>query len=234
MPTGTPKLERLKAAVSTNFPDAIYGQFNCKRRNGFNWSQHAGSEPEWGYRGNAVDIVHRDHGYGDTTPAHQAWLDQVNAFLVANYDALDLNELIWRKRRHFDHIHTSPWPKLHDAGLYRPPCKGGDLIVRFKDGSRGNTFNVLLPPPPPPSMEAANMAYADTLNLNDWVSSIRTEDIDQAFDLGIHGPGGEGSDPAGRKYWKELRERHPHPADAESWENYRRTTSARSPFWQPA
>ena len=153
MPTGTPRLERIKEAVSARFPDAIYGQYNCRRRNGWNWSQHAGSEPPRGYRGNAVDIVHQRYGYGDTSHAHQRWLDEVNAYLVANREVLDLNELIWRKRNHFDHIHTSPWPKMHDAGLYKPPCKGGDLITVNEDGTRGTTFNVDAPPPPPPTLE---------------------------------------------------------------------------------
>ena len=153
MPIGTPRLERIKAAVSARFPDALFGQFNCRRRNGWNWSQHAGSEPVRGYRGNAIDIVHKDHGYGDTSPAHQAWLDKVHAYLFANRVALDLNELIWRKRNHFDHIHTSPYPKLYDAGTYKPPCKGGTLIVVNKDKSRGTTFNVDAPPPPPPTLE---------------------------------------------------------------------------------
>ena len=151
MATGTPHLERIKAAVLLRFRDAIFGQYNCRRRNGWNWSQHAGSEPAEGYRGNAVDIVHKDHGYGDKSPAHQAWLDRVNAFLVQNREALELNELIWRKRNHFDHIHTSPWPKLYDAGLYKPPCEGGNLIVVHKGGRRGATFQVPAPPPPPPT-----------------------------------------------------------------------------------
>ncbi len=158
MPTGTPRLERIKTAVTARFPDAIYGQFNCRPRNalGF-WSQHAGSENrphgQLDWRGNAVDIVHKDHGYGDTSPAHQAWLDQVNAYLEANREPLDLNELIWRKRNHFDHIHTSPWPKLRDVPWYTPPCKGGDLIVIHADKTRGDTFGVLAPPPPPPNID---------------------------------------------------------------------------------
>ncbi len=154
MPIGTPKLERIKSAVDARFPDAIYGQYNCRPRNSLGyWSQHAGSEPAKGYRGNAVDIVHKDHGYGDKSPAHQAWLDKVNAFLEANREALDLNELIWRKRNHFDHIHTSPWPKMHDPPWYVPPCKGGTLVVAYADKHRGDTFDVLAPPPPPPSMD---------------------------------------------------------------------------------
>ncbi len=154
MPTGTPRLERIKEAVTARFPDAIYGQYNCRPRNALGWwSQHAGSEPAKGYRGNAVDIVHKDHGYGDTSPAHQAWLDKVNAYLEANREALDLNELIWRKRNHFDHIHTSPWPKMHDPPWYTPPCKGGKLVVRFADKTRGDTFDVHAPPPPPPTLD---------------------------------------------------------------------------------
>ena len=99
MPLGTPRLERIKTAVTARFPAAIYGQYNCRPRNalGF-WSQHAGSENrphgQLDWRGNAVDIVHKDHGYGDTSPEHQAWLDQVNEFLETHREELDLNELI--------------------------------------------------------------------------------------------------------------------------------------------
>ena len=152
MPT-TPHAQRIQAAVSARFPDARYGKFNCRRRNAINWSQHAASEPALEYYSNAIDIVHKDHGYGDTSPAHQAWLDRVHAFLVVNFDALELNELIWRKRNHFDHIHTSAWPKMYDAGWYTPPCKGGSLVTVDKDGTRGDTFGTLVPPPPP-TMEA--------------------------------------------------------------------------------
>ena len=235
MPTGTPKLERIKAAVSAEFPEVIYGQYNCKRRNGFNWSQHAGSEPKWGYKGNAVDIVHRDHGYGDKTPAHQAYLDQVNAFLIAHEDELDLNERIWRKIRHFDHIHTSPWPKMKDAGLYRPPCKGGELVVIYENGRQGDTFKVVAPPPPPPNMEAALMSYADTLPTNEWLMTVSQADVDRHFDAGIHGGNRQHwkdrlpkspSNPSGTGSWDDLSGQ-----DQVGWENYRRTLSARTPYY---
>ena len=163
MPTGTPNLETIKRAVSREFPDAIYGQFNCRRRNALRyWSQHAGSEPAFGYKGNAIDIVHKDHGYGDETPKHQAWLDLVNAFLVANRVALNLNELIWRKRNHYDHIHTSPFPKMYDLPWYKAPCDGGStLIVVYRDGTRGSTFG--LPGPlPPPTLEENMIRPGDT------------------------------------------------------------------------
>ncbi len=79
------------------------------------------------------------------------------------------------------------------------------------------------PPPPPPTMELLHMAYADTLNLNDWVVTLRPEDIDQLFDLGVHN-----GDP---NYWKTLLATDPGNSD---WEGFRRATSSRIGFWQPA
>ena len=71
------------------------------------------------------------------------------------------------------------------------------------------------------------MAYADTLNLNDWVATLRPEDITQLFALGVHSP------ISGAAHWIGLLSAHPNPADADAWENFRRTTSARIGFWQP-
>ncbi len=221
MPTGTPNLERIKTAVSNAFPDARYGQYNCRRRNGWNWSQHAGSEPPRGYRGNAVDIVHRSHGYGDKTPAHQAWLDDVHAFLVANRDALELNELIWRKRNHYDHIHTSPFPKMLDAGTYKPPCKGGDLIVIYKDGTRGDTFGSPPPPPPPPKLPEDDMTREDAQTTPEWVGNLSEATIHAMFDSGLHEPA------HGAEYWIALLT---DPNNA-VWETFRDQTVARRPYF---
>ncbi len=219
MPTGTPNLERIKAAVSGAYPDARYGQYNCRRRNGWNWSQHAGSEPSKGYRGNAVDIVHRLHGYGDTTPEHQAWLDEVHAFLVTNRDALELNELIWRKRNHYDHIHTSAWPKMHDAGLYKPPCMGGDLIVIYEDGTRGDTFGSPAPPPPPPKLPEDDMTREDNQTTPEWVGNLSEATIQAMFDSGLQ----EGDASYGIDKLTE-------PTDA-LWDTFRDQTVARRPYF---
>jgi hypothetical protein len=70
------------------------------------------------------------------------------------------------------------------------------------------------------------MAYADTLNLNDWVETLRPEDIDQLFDLGVHSPDTQ----LARDHWKALRANDPGNSE---WEGFRRTTSARIGFWQP-
>ncbi len=85
-------------------------------------------------------------------------------------------------------------------------------------------LDTVTPPPPPPRMDV-NMAYADTLNLDDWVATLRDKDIDQLFALGVH------TGDAG--FWKVLLARHPTAGDAGSWEGFRRTTSARIGFWQP-
>ncbi len=53
---------------------------------------------------------------------------------------------------HANHIHMSTWPKMKSNWWYRPPCKGGKLVVINEDGSRGDTFGPPPPPPPPPTM----------------------------------------------------------------------------------
>ncbi len=148
MPTGTPNLERIKAAVSAEFPHARFGQYNC-RHIGSNpmrsWSQHAGSEPDRGYFGNAVDIWHVDHKPPgkppDSSPTHQAWLRKVRAFITLHFgDLIDQMLGPGDNAAHANHLHTSPFPKMKSNWWYRPPCKGGTLIVIHEDGSTGDTF----------------------------------------------------------------------------------------------
>ena len=222
----TPNCQVVEAAVLARFPDAEFGRYNC-RHIGSNplrsWSQHAGSEPARKYFGNALDITHQDFGY-TVTPAHTVWLKQVYGFLKL-FDIVD--QLLGPgDAGHANHVHVSTWPKMKSVFWYRPPCKGGDLVVINEDKTTGNTFGPPPSPPSPPRLEL-HMAYADTLNLNDWVSTLRDEDIDQLFALGVHSPAG------GAQHWKNLLANHPRLADADAWENFRRTTSARIGFWQP-
>lgn len=94
-------------------------------------------------------------------------------------------------------------------------------------------------PPPPSNMEAANMAYADTLSTEDWVMLLAPSDIDRHFDLGIQQPDTEDgrtywkgliprsdSNPTGTKTWAQLTTQ-----ERAAWENYRRTLSARTPYY---
>ncbi len=229
----TPNCQVVESAVLAAFPDARFGRYNC-RHIGSNplrsWSQHAGSEPARKYFGNAIDIWHVDHKPAgkpaDSSPAHQVWLRAVRAFITLNYAPI-VDQMLGPgdNAAHANHIHMSTWPKMKSNWWYTPPCKGGKLIVINEDGTTGDTFGDVVPPPPPPTMELLHMAYADTLNLDDWVATLRPEDIDRLFDLGVH--------TGDRTHWKALLARHPNPADAGSWEGFRRTTSARIGFWQP-
>ncbi len=232
----TPNCQIVESAVLAAFPDARFGRYNC-RHIGSNpmrsWSQHAGSEPARRYFSNALDIWHVDHKPAgkpaDSSPAHQAWLRAVRAFITLHFGGhvgiVDQMLGPGDNAAHANHIHMSTWPKMKSSFWYKPPCKGGTLVVIHEDGTSGNTFGDPPPPPPPlPTMDV-NMAYADTLNLNDWVATLRPEDIDQLFDLGVH--------TGDRTHWKALLIRHPTAGDADAWENFRRTTSARIGFWQP-
>jgi hypothetical protein len=146
----TPKCQMIERAVTDAFPEAQYGTFNCRHLNSNPvrpWSQHAASEPVYRYGSNALDIVHRDWGLS-TNPTHQAWLDQVFAFLSSHRTALDLRQILWRVPDHYNHIHVDPWPKMKDQAWYTPPCKDGTLVVVYQNGTTGSTFGA---PPPPPS-----------------------------------------------------------------------------------
>lgn len=223
--TVTPNCQIIEAAVLAEFPDAQFGRYNC-RHIGSNplrsWSQHAGSEPARSYFGNALDISHQAFG-STVTVAHTVWLRKVYA-LLDSFGIVD--QLLGPgDAGHANHVHVSTWPKMKSNFWYQPPCKGGTLIVIYEDGTTGDTFGDAVPPPPPPRMEALHMAYADTLTLDEWVSTLRPADIDQLFALGVHTGNAD--------HWKRLLAAHPNPPDAGSWENFRRTTSARIGFWQP-
>lgn len=146
--TATPHIERIRVAVLQYFPDAIFGLFNCRHISSNplrSWSQHAGSEPARGYRSNAADIVHADYGYSDSA-IHQQWLREVYAFLRAYEAALEVDQLLGPgDKDHDNHVHVSPFPKMFALFAYRPPCKGGELIVVYADGSKGDTFGPMIP-----------------------------------------------------------------------------------------
>ena len=150
----TPNCRLVESAVLAEFPDALFGRYNC-RHIGSNplrsWSQHAGSEPDLHYFGNALDIWNRNYvdsnGRPDTSAAHQTWLRHVRAFVTFNYGAL-IDQLLGPgdNKAHANHIHLSTWPKMKSNFWYKPPCQGGTLIVINLDGTTGDTFGPLPPP----------------------------------------------------------------------------------------
>ena len=230
----TPNCQIIESAVLAAFPDALFGHFNC-RHIGSNplrsWSQHAASEPARRYYSNASDIWNKNHvdskGRPDVSSAHQAWLRAVRAFITLNYGAL-IDQMLGPgdNKAHANHIHMSTFPKMKSSWWYKPPCKGGKLVVIYEDGTTGDTFGDAVPPPPSPTLEY-HMAYADTLTTDEWVSTLRDVDITQLFELGVHVPLSDA------QFWIDKLAAHPNSADSQAWENFRRTTSARIGFWQP-
>jgi hypothetical protein len=152
----TPNCQAVESAVLAEFPDARFGRFNCRHISSNpvkSWSQHAGSEPGKRFYGNALDITHQAWGYS-SHPTHQTWLRQVRAFLDARAVVLQIDQLLSPgDKAHADHVHISTFPKMKSNWWYRPPCKGGRLVVINQDGSTDSTFGDVVPPPPPPNME---------------------------------------------------------------------------------
>ena len=104
------------------FDDMYTSRTSCRLINGTNrYSQHS-----WP---NALDLTNVKYGYS-TNDVNQAYLDEVYAFLKDNEDALSIRLILWRKPRHYNHIHIDFWP----TGYSTPPCKGGSLRFQYESG----------------------------------------------------------------------------------------------------
>ena len=161
----TPNCQLIEAAVLAKFPDAEFGRYNCRHISSNPlrpWSQHAGSESNR-YFGNALDITHQAFGY-NVTAVHTAWLRTVYGFLRTTFPDLVDQLLGPGDRGHSDHVHVSTWPKMRSSFWYRPPCKGGKLVVIYEDGTTGNTFGDTPSPPPPPEEEEMALKQGDVGN----------------------------------------------------------------------
>lgn len=145
------------------FPELRAGVANCRKIAGTStWSQHAWSA--------GLDIHHRDYGYS-ASPAHQAWLDQVFAFINRYRLTMSIRTALWRVNNHYDHIHIDFWPR----GYGTPPCAGGTLRVRYSNGlvvsgdpgPEKGSYELpdapVIPPPPPPSGGYKVEVHRDTI-----------------------------------------------------------------------
>jgi hypothetical protein len=146
---GTPNIRILETAVLRQFPDARFGRFNC-RHIGSNslrpWSQHAGSEPATQSYGNALDISHQAY-HGKVNAAHTSWLRSVYRFIRRHDIEFQVDQLLGPgDAGHDNHVHASTWPKMRSVFWYKPPCRGGNLQVEYKDGTPGTTFGAAPPP----------------------------------------------------------------------------------------
>ena len=134
--TATPAIETIVAELVPPQFVGLKFQFYNPRHIGSNplsrWSQHAGSEPERGWYGNAVDI------FGDTPT-----LDAVADYLNSHRQRFRIRVILWRVKSHFDHIHCDTWPMMKDTWWYRPPAKGGTLVTWLDDAkTESDTFDV--------------------------------------------------------------------------------------------
>lgn len=117
--------------LKAKFPGIYGGHANCRYISGTSRaSQHA-----WP---NARDLTLESYGYS-TDPVNQAYLDNVYAFLVDNFDNLSLRTILWRGKAypsgntvsgHQNHIHIDFWP----TGYGTPPCMGGSLRMKYSNG----------------------------------------------------------------------------------------------------
>ena len=154
--------------LQRQFPELVAGVWNCRKISGSSsWSQHS-----WGGAG---DLTHRDWGYS-TNPAHQAYLDEVAAWLQLHRTELSIWSYLWRVASHYDHIHVDFEPR----GASTPPCAGGLLKSKYKDGSVVNGD--------PGPVNGIWLPEEDTemMDLETWARTLRNPiDFDQMAEKGI-------------------------------------------------
>lgn len=123
----TPNVQHIVDDVVDEFPTVRVGAWNCRKIAGKStWSQHSYVQRNPLYQGNAADIF-------PTSPAQG---DQIAAFIHRSEYSSVVKTVLWRVPDHHDHIHFDTWPE----GVGTPPCAGGSLKVRHKDGRLGFTF----------------------------------------------------------------------------------------------
>lgn len=125
----TPNLQQIIDEVRTEVGWVGVGVCNCRKKRGSSsWSHHA-----WCNAGDFM--VGNDKELGD----------RIAAFLVANRNRLGIYRILWYGKSlftgntisgHRDHLHVVPYP----YGIGTPPCAGGTLYVRNRDGSKGTSF----------------------------------------------------------------------------------------------
>lgn len=113
----TPNCQTIATWIWERYPTARIQTTNCRKIAGsLTWSQHS-----WA---NALDIF---------LPVKV--LDELYPLLIAEFGP-HIAHILWRVKDHFDHIHLDPWPQ----GYSKPPCAGGSLRVKHKDGRIGTQF----------------------------------------------------------------------------------------------
>ncbi len=115
----TPNMQTVNDYVELKY-DLPVGIYNCRRISGSQtYSQHSWS--------NANDFYTADKGLQDHIAAtlRDVFGDHIRNILTWRYNSA-----------HWNHVHVDMWPK----GWLTPPCTGGELKVKYKDGSIGKVF----------------------------------------------------------------------------------------------
>ena len=114
----TPNLEVVVDYVKAEYGLPV-GITNCRKISGKRtWSQHSWS--------NAADIYTTNKALGDR--------------IVADlYDKFGehIRYVLWWRASHYNHIHVDMWP----YGYGTPPCAGGHMKVKNKDGTFSREFS---------------------------------------------------------------------------------------------
>lgn len=115
---GTPNINTIIDWVRSEYPDLPRIQTtNCRKIAGSStWSQHS-----WA---NAADIFVDPETGNELKPR-----------LIEKFGP-HIKVILWQVPNHYDHIHVDTWP----TGVGTPPCAGGSLQVRHRDGSMGSVF----------------------------------------------------------------------------------------------
>lgn len=109
----TPNMQVVYDYVKAEYGLSI-GVTNCRRISGSQtWSQHASS--------NANDYFTSSHSLQDAIAAdlRDRFGDDIRNILTWRYNAA-----------HWNHVHVDMWPR----GWLTPPCAGGQLRIKYKDG----------------------------------------------------------------------------------------------------
>ena len=109
----TPNLQVVREFAKANYSLSV-GIFSCRKiSDSQTYSQHSWS--------NAIDIF----------TANKGFQDKMASELKEEFGSHIRNILTWRfNAAHWNHIHVSMWPK----GYLTPPCEGGQLRIKYKDG----------------------------------------------------------------------------------------------------
>lgn len=149
----TPNVAAIVADVRARFALTDVQTTNCRKIAGStSWSQHS-----WV---NGADLF-----------ASPRILDDVATYIRATYSDV-IAHVLWKVKDHFTHVHFDTWPQ----GISTPPCAGGTLKVRHKDGTTGTKFTLDIG-----DDDMAVLTDAEQKELQDFLKAIHAANSNVGF-----------------------------------------------------